>query len=64
MAGLDPHWGYVIVSYAVSALVLAGLAGFILFDARRQKHLVESLEADGGPRRRRASGPAGGAGAP
>lgn len=55
MFGLDSHWGFVFVSYAISALVLIGLSVFVVVDFRRQKRQLSVLEATGARRRSRAS---------
>jgi heme exporter protein D len=52
---LGPHAAFIWAAYAVTLLVLAGLAVWLLLDGRRQQHLVDELEARGV--RRRASPP-------
>ena len=51
---LGPHAGFIWMAYGVSALVLAGLIGWIRIDARRQLNLLADLEAKG--IRRRSAG--------
>lgn len=48
---LGPHAGFIWMAYGVSALVLAGLIGWIRIDARRQLNLLADLEAKGIRRR-------------
>lgn len=47
----DPHWGFVIASYAVTGAVLLGLIAATMLDLRRQKKRVADLESSGGRRR-------------
>ncbi len=48
---LGPHAAYIWASYAVVAVVLAGLIGWLIFDGRRQQRLLDELEARGVRRR-------------
>jgi len=48
---LGPHAAYIWASYAVVAIVLAGLAGWLVWDGRRQRRLIEELDARGVRRR-------------
>jgi heme exporter protein D len=48
---LGPNAGFIWMAYGVSVLVLAGLIGWIRFDARHQMHLLADLEAKGIRRR-------------
>jgi heme exporter protein D len=48
---LGPHAGFIWMAYGISALVLAGLIGWIRIDARRQLNLLAELEAKGIRRR-------------
>lgn len=50
---LGEHAGFIWMAYGVSALVLAGLIGWIRIDARNQMQLLAELE-DKGIRRRSA----------
>ena len=50
---LGPHTGFIWMAYGISALVLAGLIGWIRIDARNQMQLLADLE-DKGIRRRSA----------
>lgn len=50
----DAHFGFVIASYAVTAIVLLGLVAAVVIDLGRQKRRVADLEAEGGRRRARA----------
>lgn len=45
------HLAYVIAAYAVSALVIGGLALWILLDQKAQKKALSELEARGVRRR-------------
>lgn len=53
MSGMDlgPHAAYIWASYAVAALVLAGLAAWLVLDGRRQQRLLDELDARGVRRR-------------
>ncbi len=55
MFELDSHWGFVFVSYGISAIVLVGLSVFVVIDFRRQKRQLAVLESSGARRRSRAS---------
>lgn len=48
---LGPHAAYIWASYAIVALVLGSLVGWLIFDGRRQQRLLEGLEARGVRRR-------------
>jgi len=48
---LGPHAAYIWASYAVVAIVLAALIGWLVFDGRRQQTLLADLEARGARRR-------------
>jgi heme exporter protein CcmD len=50
----NPHIGFVVASYGITAFVLLSLIGWILLRARRTADRLRLLEAEGGPRRRRA----------
>jgi heme exporter protein D len=52
---LGPHAAYIIASYAAVVIVLAGLTLWLFLDGRRQRRLLEELEARG-VRRRSATG--------
>jgi heme exporter protein D len=53
---MSAHALYVTAAYAASALVLAGLIGWILFDGRARRRDLAELEADGIRRRSDKSG--------
>jgi heme exporter protein D len=53
---LGPHAAFIWASYAAAAVVLVGLAAWLLIDGRRQQRLVAELEARG-VRRRSAKAP-------
>ncbi|RWC37877.1 heme exporter protein CcmD [Mesorhizobium sp.] len=53
---MSVHALYVTAAYAITAVVLAGLIGWILFDQRARKRDLAELEASGV---RRRSGKAG-----
>lgn len=55
---LGPYAAYIWTSYASTALVLAGLAGWLVFDGHRQQRLIDELEARGVRRRAGRSGDA------
>ena len=46
-----PHAAYIWASYAVVAAVLGLLVGWLIFDGRRQQHVIDELEARGVRRR-------------
>ncbi len=48
---LGPHTGFIWMAYGISALVLAGLIGWIRIDARNQMQLLAELEHKGIHRR-------------
>lgn len=50
----DDLWkwaGHIYASYVITALVLAALAGWLLWDGRRQQRRLDALEARGIRRR-------------
>ena len=57
LATLGPHAVFIVVSYALSAVVVAGLVLWVVADHRRQKRALAELEARG-TRRRSAPEPA------
>jgi len=48
---LGPHAAFIWASYAVVALVLAGLATWLALDGRHQQRLIDELDARGIRRR-------------
>jgi heme exporter protein D len=48
---LGPHAAYIWASYAVVAIVLAGLVAWLAVDGRRQQRLLDGLDARGVRRR-------------
>ena len=48
---LGPHAAYIWASYTVVAVVLAALAGWLIFDGRRHQRLIDELESRGVRRR-------------
>jgi heme exporter protein D len=54
---LGPYATFIVASYALAALVVAGLIGWIVLDYRRQRRTLRDLEASGV--RRRSAPPAG-----
>jgi len=50
------HGFYVAISYAISALVIAGMLGWVFFDGRARQRELAELEAAGIRRRSAASG--------
>ncbi len=53
---LGPHADFIIASYAVTALVVAGLIAWIATDYSAQKRLLADLEQRGVTRRSRRGG--------
>lgn len=51
MPDLGPHASFILVAYAVTALAVGGLVGFILADDRRQRRRLAELERRGITRR-------------
>ena len=52
---LGPHAAFIWAAYATVAVVLAGLVGWLVLDGRRQRQLVDELEARGIRRRSQRS---------
>jgi heme exporter protein D len=48
---LGPHAAYIWASYAITAIVLAGLVAWLIADGRRQQRLLDELDARGARRR-------------
>ena len=48
---LGPHAAFIWAAYAIVAAVLAGLVAWLVVDGRRQRRLVDQLEARGVRRR-------------
>jgi heme exporter protein D len=48
---LGPHAAYIWASYAIVAIVLAALVGWLVVDGRRQQRLLDELDARGVKRR-------------
>jgi heme exporter protein D len=48
---MSPHALYVAAAYAITAVVLAGLVGWILLDQRARRRDLTELEASGVRRR-------------
>ncbi len=42
---LGPHAAFIWASYALTAVVLVGLVGWLIFDGRRQRQLLDAFEA-------------------
>lgn len=55
MIDLGPRAGYMLACYVATAIVLAALAFWLLYDGARQKRLLAELEARGARRRSRGS---------
>ncbi|MBZ9797001.1 heme exporter protein CcmD [Mesorhizobium sp. ES1-4] len=55
---MSPHALYVTAAYAITAVVLAGLIGWILLDQRARKRELAELEAAGVRRRSDKAGTA------
>jgi heme exporter protein D len=56
---LGPHAAYIWASYAVAAVVFAGLAAWLVADGRHQQRLLDELDARGIRRRSGGSAPRG-----
>jgi len=56
MASLGPHAFFIVASYAVAVLIVAGLVLWVVTDHRAQRRALDALEAQG-VRRRSASVP-------
>jgi len=52
---LGPHAAFIWAAYAAVAVVLAALVAWLVLAGRRQRHLVEELEARGVRRRSQRS---------
>lgn len=48
---LGPHANFIIAAYATVAVVLSGLIGWLIFDGRYQRRLLDELHARGARRR-------------
>ncbi len=48
---LGPHSAFIVTAYAAAALVVAALIGWVSFDYRAQKQVLDDLEARGVTRR-------------
>ena len=48
---LGPHAGFILASYAATALAIAALIAWLVIDGRRQQRLIDELEARGVRRR-------------
>jgi heme exporter protein D len=51
---LGPHAAFIIASYAVVAIVMAGLITWLILDGRRHQRALDALEARGVRRRSQA----------
>ena len=54
--GFGPHAAFIVSAYAIVAVCLAGLTGWLLADARRQRRLLRDLDARGVIRRSAGTG--------
>lgn len=54
---LAGHGAFIVAAYGLSALVLAGLAVWVIADGARQRRALADLEARGIRRRSRAARP-------
>ncbi len=59
MAALGPHAAFIVVSYAIAALVVALLVAWVVIDHRAQVRRLGDLEARGVRRRSAARAEAG-----
>lgn len=48
------HWGYVLVAYGMTALIIGALVAWLIIDGRRHQRRLSELEARG--IRRRSAG--------
>jgi heme exporter protein D len=55
MMDLGPHAAFIWASYAIYAVVLAGLIGWLVWDGARIRQQLADLEARGISRRSRAA---------
>lgn len=55
MIDLGPHAAFIWASYAIYAVVLAGVIGWLVWDGSRLKARLADLEARGVSRRSRAA---------
>lgn len=55
MIDLGPHAAFIWASYAIYAVVLAGVIGWLVWDGARLKARLADLEARGVSRRSRAA---------
>lgn len=55
--GLGQHAAFIVISYVATAVVIAGLIGWLLADGRRQRKALADLEARGVRRRSSAIKP-------
>ncbi len=55
MIDLGPHAAFIWASYAIYAVVLAGVIGWLVWDGARLKARLADLEARGVSRRSRAT---------
>jgi heme exporter protein D len=49
---LGPHAAYIWSAYAVVAMTLVALIGWLIADGRRQQRLIDEFEARSAPRNR------------
>lgn len=56
MMGFGAHAPFIVASYAIVALVIAGLIGWIVLDGRTQARRLAELEARGVKRRSAGGG--------
>ena len=51
IVNLGPHAAFIVAAYAMAALVVARLIGWVVADHRAQAHALDDLEARGVTRR-------------
>lgn len=51
IASLGPHWGFIVASYAVFAIVVIAMIAWINLDGKAQRRALDDLEARGIRRR-------------
>jgi heme exporter protein D len=55
---LGPHAGFIVSAYAVAILIVGAMIAWVMIDQRRQRRILDDLEARGITRRSGRSGEA------
>ena len=53
MTPLGPHADFIVIAYAVAAVIVAGLIAWVWFDYSAQRQILDELERRGVTRRSR-----------